>query len=47
MNNVIVVIGAGQAIARRGSAGRQVLLADVRMENAEAAAKLMHTPGTK
>src|SRR4051812_16343239 len=42
MNNVIVVIGAGsigQAIARRVSAGKHVLLADLRRENADAAAK--------
>ena len=40
--NVIVVIGAGsigQAIARRVSAGKHVLLADLRLENAEVAAK--------
>ena len=37
--NVIVVIGAGaigQAIARRISAGKHVLLADLRQENAAA-----------
>jgi len=40
--NVIVVIGAGsigQAIARRVSAGKHVLLADLRQENSDAAAK--------
>ena len=40
MPNVIVVIGAGsigQAIARRVSAGKRVLLADLRRENADAA----------
>ena len=40
MSNVIVVIGAGsigQAIARRVSVGKHVLLADLRKENADAA----------
>jgi len=40
MPNVIVVIGAGQigqAIARRVGVGKQVLLADMRPENAAAA----------
>ena len=48
MPNVIVVIGAGsigQAIARRVSAGRQVLLADLRQENADAAAKVLSDAG--
>jgi NAD(P)-dependent dehydrogenase (short-subunit alcohol dehydrogenase family) len=48
MANVIVVIGAGsigQAIARRVSAGKQVLLADLRQENAEAAAKTLSDAG--
>ncbi|MDB5816373.1 MAG: short-chain dehydrogenase/reductase [Rhizobacter sp.] len=48
MNNVIVVIGAGsigQAIARRVSAGKHVLLADLRIENAEAAAKVLSDAG--
>ena len=43
IRNVTVVIGAGsigQAIARRISAGRHVLLADLRPENAEAAARV-------
>ena len=42
MKDVVVVIGAGsigQAIARRVSAGKQILLADLRLENASAAAK--------
>ena len=42
MRDVIVVIGAGsigQAVARRVSAGKHVLLADVREDNAEAAAR--------
>jgi len=46
--NVIVAIGAGsigQAIARRVSAGRHVLLADLRQENAEAAAKTLSEAG--
>lgn len=48
MTNVIVVIGAGsigQAIARRVSAGKQVLLADLRQENADAAAKVLGDAG--
>jgi len=46
--NVIVLIGAGsigQAIARRVSAGKHVLLADLRQENAEAAAKTLSEAG--
>jgi NAD(P)-dependent dehydrogenase (short-subunit alcohol dehydrogenase family) len=48
MSQVIVVIGAGsigQAIARRVSAGKRVLLADLRRENAEAAAKVLKDAG--
>src|SRR3954467_11644339 len=48
MTNVIVVIGAGsigQAIARRVSAGKHVLIADLRQENADAAAKTMSDAG--
>jgi NAD(P)-dependent dehydrogenase (short-subunit alcohol dehydrogenase family) len=48
MNNVIVVIGAGsigQAIARRVSAGKHVVLADIRQENAEVAAKVLSDAG--
>jgi NAD(P)-dependent dehydrogenase (short-subunit alcohol dehydrogenase family) len=48
MSNVIVVIGAGsigQAIARRVSAGKHVLLADLRQENADAAAKVLKDAG--
>ena len=48
MNAVTVVIGAGsigQAIARRVSAGKQVLLADLKLENAEAAAKILADAG--
>ena len=45
---VVVVIGArsiGQAIARRVSAGKRVLLADLRQQNADAAAKTLHDAG--
>lgn len=48
MTNVVVVIGAGsigQAIARRVSAGKHVLLADLRQENADAAAKVLGDAG--
>ena len=48
MTTVIVVIGAGsigQAIVRRVSAGKHVLLADIRQENAEAAAKTLNDAG--
>ena len=48
MNNVIVVVGAGsigQAIARRVSVGKHVLLADLRTENAEAAAAVLSNAG--
>jgi NAD(P)-dependent dehydrogenase (short-subunit alcohol dehydrogenase family) len=48
MANVIVVIGAGsigQAIARRVSAGKRVLLADLRQQNADAAAKVLNDAG--
>lgn len=50
MTQVIVVIGAGsigQAIARRVSAGKQVLLADLRQENVDAAAKTLEDAGFK
>ena len=46
--NVIVVIGPGsigQAIARRVSAGKHVLLADLRQENADAAAEVLSNAG--
>ena len=46
--SIIVVIGAGsigQAIARRVSAGKHVLLADLRKENAAAAAKVLSEAG--
>jgi NAD(P)-dependent dehydrogenase (short-subunit alcohol dehydrogenase family) len=48
MSNVIVVIGPGsigQAIARRVSPGKHVLLADLRQENAEAAAEVLSNAG--
>jgi NAD(P)-dependent dehydrogenase (short-subunit alcohol dehydrogenase family) len=48
MREVTVVIGPGQigqAIARRVGVGKQVLLADMRLENAEAAAKVMADAG--
>ncbi|MDE2252438.1 MAG: SDR family oxidoreductase [Gammaproteobacteria bacterium] len=48
MSQVTVVIGAGsigQAIARRISAGKQVLLADLKLENADAAAKVLADAG--
>jgi NAD(P)-dependent dehydrogenase (short-subunit alcohol dehydrogenase family) len=48
MTNVIVVIGAGsigQAIARRVSPSKHVLLADMRQENADAAAKVLGDAG--
>jgi NAD(P)-dependent dehydrogenase (short-subunit alcohol dehydrogenase family) len=48
MKHVIVVIGTGsigQAVARRVSAGKHVLLADLRDDNAEAAAKTLADAG--
>ncbi|WP_281660111.1 SDR family oxidoreductase [Microvirgula aerodenitrificans] len=48
MSSVIVVIGAGsigQAIARRVSAGKHVLLGDVRREQADAAADVLADAG--
>ena len=48
MTSVIVLIGAGslgQAIARRVSAGKHVLLADLRPENSDAAAKVLTDAG--
>ena len=44
MTDVIVLVGAGsigQAIARRVSAGKRVLLADLHQENADAAMKVL------
>ncbi len=48
MRQVTVVIGAGsigQAIARRVGSGKQVLLADLKLENAVAAAKVLADAG--
>ena len=48
MSDVVVVIGSGsigQAIARRVSSGKQVVLADLRKENADAAAKVLSDAG--
>lgn len=48
MKQVIVVIGAGQigqAIARRVGVGKHVLLADLRQENAQAAAEVLGNAG--
>lgn len=48
MADVVVVIGAGsigQAIVRRVAAGKHVLLADLKQENAEAAAKTLDDAG--
>jgi NAD(P)-dependent dehydrogenase (short-subunit alcohol dehydrogenase family) len=48
MKDVIVVIGSGsigQAIARRISAGKHVFLADLREDNANAAAKILSEAG--
>lgn len=48
MTDVVVVIGAGsigQAIARRVSAGKHVLLADLRPDNADAAAEVLRDAG--
>jgi NAD(P)-dependent dehydrogenase (short-subunit alcohol dehydrogenase family) len=47
-NKVIVVVGAGsigQAIARRVGAGKRILLADLRRENADAAAEVLSNAG--
>ena len=48
MPNVVIVIGTGsigQAITRGVSAGKYVLLADPRLEAAEAAAKVLNDAG--
>ena len=48
MSDVIVVIGAGQigqAIARRIGVGKHVLLADLRQDNADAAAEVLGNAG--
>lgn len=46
--NIVVVIGSGSigiAIARRISSGKHILLADIRIENADAAAKTLMNAG--
>jgi NAD(P)-dependent dehydrogenase (short-subunit alcohol dehydrogenase family) len=48
MTNVIVLIGAGQigqAVARRVGAGKHLLLADMRSDNANAAAEVLGNAG--
>jgi NAD(P)-dependent dehydrogenase (short-subunit alcohol dehydrogenase family) len=48
MTSVVVVIGSGQiglAIARRVGAGKHILLADLRKENADAAAEVLADVG--
>jgi NAD(P)-dependent dehydrogenase (short-subunit alcohol dehydrogenase family) len=48
MTNVIVLIGAGQigqAVARRVGAGKHILLADMRSDNANAAAEVLGNAG--
>lgn len=48
MTEVVVVVGPGsigQAIARRVSAGKHVVLADLRQDNADAAALVMRNAG--
>lgn len=48
VTNVVVLIGAGsigQAIARRVSAGKHVLLADLRQDNTDAAARVLSDAG--
>ena len=48
MTSVIVLVGAGsigQAIARRVGAGKHILLADLRQENAATAAKTLSEAG--
>jgi len=48
MSEVVVVIGPGsigQAIARRVSAGKHVVLADLRLANADAATDAMRNAG--
>ena len=48
MSDVIVLIGAGsigQAIARRVSVGKHLLLADLRQDNVDAAAKVLSEAG--
>ena len=45
-NEVVVLIGAGgQAIAKRVSAGKHILISDIKIENAEVAAKTLTDAG--
>lgn len=47
---VVVLVGSGaigQAIARRVGMGRQILLADLREENAQAAARTLQETSTR
>lgn len=49
MTDVLVVIGAGsigQAVARRVGAGKHILFADLRPENAQASAQTLGSDGT-
>jgi len=48
MRNIVVVVGSGQigqAIARRVGVGKHILLADMRAENAKAAAEVLGNAG--
>jgi NAD(P)-dependent dehydrogenase (short-subunit alcohol dehydrogenase family) len=48
MNDIVVVIGSGQigqAIARRVGVGKHIILADLKRENADVAAKVMSDAG--
>lgn len=48
MTNVLIIIGAGQigrAIARRVGVGKHVLSADIRQDNANAAAEVLRNVG--
>lgn len=48
MQQVVIVVGPGsigQAIARRVGAGKTLLLADIKQDNAEAAAKILRNAG--
>ena len=48
MKEIVVLIGAGsigQAVARRVSAGRKILLADIKQENADRAAEVLLDAG--
>jgi NAD(P)-dependent dehydrogenase (short-subunit alcohol dehydrogenase family) len=48
MKQVVILLGAGsigQAIARRVSAGKHLVLADYKLENAQTAAKILEDAG--